>query len=226
MRKVLNFLTELRDNNNREWFDVHRSEWKEVQGFCNAFAEELIEGISSFDSSVQGLTIRDCTYRLNRDTRFSHDKTPYKTHIGIYIAPKGKKSGYAGYYFHIEPDDGDFIGKCLLSTGLYMAEPPILRSVRDEIFDNGTQLLKTIKNSKGFVLNTETKLKRTPKGFPADSEFDELLKQKNFFLAKELPTSFFLSDDLLKNTLAEFKRTAPFLAILNKAVQFGYEEMM
>lgn len=226
MEKVLEFLTMLRDNNNREWFDLHRSQWKEVQAHFNAFAEELIEGVSSFDPAVKGLTIRDCTYRLYRDTRFSINKIPYKTHVGVYIAPKGKKSGYAGYYFHLEPDGGDFIGANSLSSGLYMAEPPILRSVRDEIFDNGAQLLATIENSGGFVLNDESKLKRTPRGFPPDSEFDEMLKQKNFFISKSVPKSFMLSPNLLQNTLEEFKKTKPFINILNKAVQFGYDEMM
>ncbi len=226
MKNALDFLATLRDNNTKEWFDLHRSEWKKVQADFNAFAEELIEGIASFDSSVQGLTIRDCTYRLHRDTRFSLNKTPYKTHMGVYIAPKGKKSGYAGYYFHLEPEGGDFIGSNSLSTGLYMSEPPILRSVRDEIFDNGDQILSSIKKSGGFVLNTESKLKRTPRGFPADSKFDELLKQKNLIITKSVPNSFMLSDNLLQNTLAEFKKTTPFLTIVNKAVQYGYEEMM
>lgn len=226
MEKVLKFLELLKENNNKEWFDLHRSEWKEIQIFVNAFAEKLIEGISSFDSSIKGLTARDCTYRINRDIRFSNDKAPYKTHIGIYIAPKGKKSGYAGYYFHIEPNGGDFVGSNLLSAGLYAPEAVILRSVRDEIFDNGAKLLLSIENSTGFILNNDSKLKRTPKGFPSNSEFDELLKLKHFFLEQPVSTSFFLSDNLLKETINEFKKTTPFLDILNRAVQYGYEEMM
>ena len=227
MERVINFLTLLRENNSKEWFDLHRSEWKEVRKEFNAFTEGLIEGISSFDLSVKGLSVSDCTYRINRDTRFSHNKTPYKTYIGAYIAPKGKKSGYAGYYFHVEPEgEGGFIGNSLLSAGLYMPEPVILRSVRDEIVDNGAEVMKSIESSNGFSLNHDSKLKRTPKGFSTGSEFDDVLKLKDFIINKPITNSFLRSENLLEDTLREFETATPFLTILNRAVQFGYEEMM
>lgn len=103
MKEVIEFFRELHDHNTREWFDANRARWKRVQTQFHAFAEGLIDGIASFDPSVQGLRAKDCTYRIARDTRFSPDKSPYKTYIGAYVAPHGKKSGYAGYYFHIEP---------------------------------------------------------------------------------------------------------------------------
>jgi len=223
---VLDFLKLLRDNNNKEWFDVHRKQWQEVQSVFNTFTEGLIDGISSFDPSIRGLSAKNCRYRINRDIRFSNDKTPYKTHISAYIAPNGKKSGYAGYYFHIEPKGGDFIGDNQLAAGLYLPEPIILRSVRDEIFDNGVELERSIDAASGFLLNNDFKLKRTPKGFPVGSEFDEMLKLKYFFLEKPIDEAFLLSDDLLIKTLDEFKKSQPFISILNRAVRFGYEEMM
>lgn len=226
MKRVLDFLKLLRDNNSKEWFDEHRWEWKEVQQVFNTFTEELIEGIASFDPSVRGVNVRECTYRINRDTRFSRDKTPYKTHMGAYIAPKGKKSGYAGYYFHVEPEGNGFTGDSQLAAGLYMPEAVILRSVRDEIFDNGAQMEEAISMADGFTLNQDYKLKRTPKGFPLESEFDEMLKLKFFFMEKPIDNAFLLSDNLLERSLSHFETTMPFLSILNRAVQFGYEEMM
>lgn len=219
MKRVLDFLKRLASNNNKEWFDANRAEWNEVRGFFYDFTQGLIDGIASFDPSVKGVEVKNCTYRINRDIRFSHDKTPYKTNIGAYVAPGGKKSGYAGYYFHVNTDGSGFFG-----TGIYMPEPKILRSVRDEIFDNGAQILKTIENSNGFVLYTDDKLKRTPRGFPTDSEFDELLKLKHMFIQKPMTRSFMLSDNLLAKTCREFKTTTPFLDIVNRAVKFGYEE--
>ena len=68
----------------------------------DSFTEQLILGIQSFDSNINNLSVKDCTYRIYRDARFSKDKTPYKTHMGAFISPNGKKSGYSGYYFHIE----------------------------------------------------------------------------------------------------------------------------
>ncbi|MEG0499345.1 MAG: DUF2461 domain-containing protein [Alistipes sp.] len=226
MKKIIEFLRELNAHNEREWFDAHRAEWKLVQTQFNAFTEELIEGIASFDPSVRGLSFKDCTYRIYRDTRFSPDKTPYKNHIGAYIAPRGKKSGYAGYYFHIEPSDDGLCGRSLLSAGLYCPEAPLLRSVRDEIFDNGAELVTAMTEAHGFDLDQSNQLKRTPKGFPAESEFDALLRHKDFYLTKNISEEFLLSKDLLDNTLTEFRRTQHFIEILNRAVRFAYEEMM
>ena len=164
--------------------------------------------------------------RIARDTGFSPDKSPYKTYIGAYIAPKGKKSGFAGYYFHIEPCCDSLIWSNALSAGLYCPEPVVLRSVRDEITDNGAEIAAAIRKAKGFDLVEENKLKRVPTGFPADSEYADMLKLKDFYIAKRITEEFLLADDLLEKTLAEFRRTQPFVAILNRAVQFAYEEMM
>ena len=95
MKEVIDFFRRLHDDNTREWFDAHRAEWTRVKGRFADFTGQLIGGIASFDPEVRGLRPQDCTYRIARDTRFSPDKSPYKTYIGAYIAPKGKKSGFA-----------------------------------------------------------------------------------------------------------------------------------
>ena len=102
----------------------------------------------------------------------------------------------------------------------------VLRSVREEILDNGAEIAAAIRKAKGFGIVEENKLKRVPTGFPADSEYAEMLKLKDFYIAKKITEEFLLSDDLLERTLAEFRRTQPFIAILNRAVQFAHEEMM
>lgn len=102
----------------------------------------------------------------------------------------------------------------------------MLRSVRDEITDNGAEIAAAIRKAKGFDLVEENKLKRVPTGFPADSEYADMLKLKDFYIAKRITEEFLLADDLLEKTLAEFRCTQPFVAILNRAVQFAYEEMM
>ena len=211
MKEVIDFFRRLHDNNDRAWFDAHRTEWAHVKGYFAAFTEQLIAGIAEFDPRVRGLRVQDCTYRIARDTRFSPDKSPYKTYIGAYIAPKGKKSGFAGYYFHIEPCCDSLVWSNLLSAGLYCP---------------GAEIAAAIRKAKGFAIVEENKLKRVPTGFPADSEYAEMLKLKDFYIAKKITEEFLLSDDLLERTLAEFRRTQPFIAILNRAVQFAYEEMM
>ena len=99
-------------------------------------------------------------------------------------------------------------------------------ALREEILDNGAEIAAAIRKAKGFAIVEENKLKRVPTGFPADSEYAEMLKLKDFYIAKKITEEFLLSDDLLERTLAEFRRTQPFIAILNRAVQFAYEEMM
>ena len=225
MQEVIDFFRRLHDNNDREWFDAHRAEWTRVKGQFAAFTERLIEGIAAFDPSVRGLRAQDCTYRIARDTRFSPDKTPYKNHIGAYIAPKGKKSGFAGYYIHIEPAGDGLPGNHLLAAGAVCLEPPVLRSVREEVLDNGAELRKTVTAARGFSLDESNKLKRIPLGFPADSEFAEMLKLKDFCLMKPVSEKFVLADDLVERTVEEFRRTQPFIAIVNRAIQYAYDEM-
>lgn len=101
MQDIITFLRELQANNHREWFMANKDRYATLQARFNGFVDELIYEISRFDETVTGLTAKDCTYRIYRDVRFSADKSPYKTHMGAFICPGGKKSGYSGYYFHI-----------------------------------------------------------------------------------------------------------------------------
>lgn len=222
MTETLDFLQRLRANNDREWFDAHRSEWTHVKRHFAAFTERLIAGITSFDPSVRGLRAQDCTYRIARDTRFSADKTPYKSHLGAYIAPHGKKSGFAGYYFHLEPSDDSPLGNSLLAAGLYCPEPVVLRSVREEILDHGDELTRAMSEARGFLLDTTVRLKRVPTGFPADSAYADLLKQKSFGIEKPIPGEM-LPDagTLLEYAVGEFRRTQPFVSQLNRAVAYA-----
>lgn len=105
MKEILDFLAELSQNNNREWFNANKEKYLQVREKFEAFAQQLIEKISSWDEDVAAsqLQVKDCTYRIYRDTRFSKDKVPYKTHMGIFICKGGKKSPNAGYYLHLEP---------------------------------------------------------------------------------------------------------------------------
>lgn len=227
MEKSIKFLTDLRDNNNREWFAAHKGEYNEALSEFNSFVEELIEGISTFDASVKGLTVKDCTYRIYRDTRFSNDKTPYKTHLGAYICRGGKKSGYAGYYFHLEPTGDGLLGCNIMSSGIYMPEPKVLKSIREDILDNGDRYLEAIKKAKGFRIDTEggNSLKRNPAGFPPGSQYDDLLRLRNIYLEKRFGNEYALDGDLVKNLVRDFKSTYDFLRMVNMAVEYAYEEM-
>ena len=128
--RILHFLEDISVNNNREWFNANKEEYKAVRTDFEDGINKAILRISEFDPTVKHLTVKDTTYRFYRDTRFSSDKSPYKTHLGAYIAAHGKKSLHGGYYIHLEPSH------CLVSCGNYWLPTNILTSCRNEIMGN------------------------------------------------------------------------------------------
>lgn len=227
MEELLDFLRRLDANNNRAWFDEHRAEWLRSKRWIAELTEDLIAGISQFDSTVRGLRPQDCTFRIARDTRFSKDKTPYKNWVGIYIAPHGRHGGYAGYYLHISPNDDGLIGQHMLVPGLYCPEPVVLRSVREEILDHGDEMQQHIDAAArhGYQLDRSNCLKRTPTGFPAGTPHDDLLRLKDIYVAKPLTEAFLLGERLAERIVEELRPTYPLIEQLNRAVQYAYEEM-
>jgi uncharacterized protein (TIGR02453 family) len=140
---TLNFLKKLAKNNNKEWFDKNRPTYEEVKLEVKSLVKEVVEAIAEFDTSIANLEPKDCMFRINRDVRFSKNKSPYKTNMGFMIAPGGKKSLKSCYYVHIEP------GNCFLAGGIHMPSPEQLKAIRQEIDYNG-DALKNIFKSKPF----------------------------------------------------------------------------
>ena len=223
MKRIIQFLNQLQNNNNREWFEDHKTEYKEAQSVFNTFVEKLISGIASFDPLIKNLSVKDCTYRIYRDIRFSNDKTPYKTHMGAFVAPNGKSGGYSGYYFHIEAQDAKYIGSHLLSTGIYCPEPKVVKSIREEIMLNGKKFSEAVNIARKFNLDSSSSLKKVPLGFPSDSEYAEYFKLKDYFLSQRVDDAFIVNDNLLENTLKEFKRTLVFNSLINRAAKYAYD---
>ncbi len=223
MERVINFLNNLSDNNNRDWFERNKGYYKESVEIFNSFVIKLIDGIAQFDDEIKNIGIKDCTYRIYRDVRFSKDKSPYKTHMGAFISKGGKKGSHSGYYFHIEADNANYIGSSILSTGIYMPESHILKSIREEIMLNGDEMVNAIEFATGFALDTESSLSRVPSGFPANDNYSQLYKLKNYFLFKKIDKEFLLGDHLLERVVNEYKKTQWFNNLLNKAVDYSLE---
>ena len=222
----LQFLRDIAVHNNREWFHEHREEYDAARAAFESMVAELIARITVFDPAVQYLSVGDCTYRFYRDTRFSPDKSPYKRHFGAYINAKGKKAFQGGYYFHLEPtcDDG-LLGNHLLAAGAVCIEPTLLRSIREEVLDHGSEMRQSIHGARGFRLDTSNSLKRVPTGFPSDSEFADLLKLKDYCMTKTVSEEWVLSGNLTDRLVEEFRRTKPFIDQLNRAIRYAWEEM-
>lgn len=221
MREILNFLDELMRNNNREWFNAHKSEYLYIQDKFNHFALRLMEATAAFDPEVYGLELKDCTYRIYRDIRFSSDKRPYKNHLGCYICKGGKKSGNSGYYFHIEPKEADYIGRNLLAAGIYAPTKEQLLRIRHEIECDGEVLDKAVKKAQHFDFEESSFLKRVPNGYSKDSVFEKYLRLKDFSLCQPLPDEIVFGDmdQLLAFVVKEFKSVKNYNQWLNQCVE-------
>jgi len=222
MKTILKFLRELEMNNNKPWFDSHKNEYLEARSHFNALVEQLLAGITSFDDSIRGVGVNDCTYRIYKDMRFSKDGLPYKTHFGAFIARGGRKSGYSGYYFHIGTGSGEeYPCRSFLAVGNYYTEPKVLRILREDIELGGGDFDRIIKNlHPSLSLDQDQKLKRAPLGFNAEGPYIDYIKLKNFCLSGTFDDSRLDIDQIVKVC-----RTAkPFLDYINRAIEFSREE--
>lgn len=222
MDTILKFLRQLEKNNNKPWFDAHKSEYLEARARFNAIVETLIGGIAAFDPSVKGVGIKESTYRINKDMRFSKDGLPYKTHFGAFIARGGKKSGYSGYYFHIGTGSSDeYPCRSFLAVGNYYMEPKVLKILREDIELGGGDFDRIIKGlHPSLSLDRDQKLKRAPVGFDAEGPYIEYIKLKNFCLSGEYDDA----DPDMNEVLKVFESAKPFLDYINRAIEYSREE--
>lgn len=226
MEQLLDFLLNLHANNNKAWFDAHKTEYLQAKNTFSTLAMRLVEGIRSFDDTIGPLTLKDCTYRINRDIRFSPDKRPYKTHFGVFICRGGRKSGYSGYYFHIGIADGDaYPDGHIVAIGNYFTEPPVLKILREDIDMGGDAFDRIIKSvDPRLALDQDQKLKKVPRGFEPGSLNDEYLKLKNYCLCFNPDRSFILDPNLVDNLLQLFRTGKPLLDFINRAIDYTREQ--
>ena len=175
--------------------------------------------MQKFDDNCKGLTLKDCTYRFYRDTRFSPDKRPYKTHFGVFVCPEGKKSMLAGYYFHLEAKESEYLGHNMLCTGMYMPDTAMLKTIRNEILFNGEPLIESIAKADTFDLDTSNAMKRVPNGYPKDHPQAELFRQRDWLLVQDLPEKRLSDPHLVNWVVSEFEKTKDFCQWLNRTVK-------
>ncbi|MEI6765987.1 MAG: DUF2461 domain-containing protein [Bacteroidota bacterium] len=216
VKDILDFLKKLAANNNREWFQLNKSKYEAAKTEVDVIVAELLKEISVFDSDIKFTTPKDCVFRIYKDVRFSHDKTPYKTNMGAIIR-KGGRGGpnYAGYYLHFEP------GGCFLAGGIWMPEAPLLKAIRSEILYNTDVYLKLINDKqfkKYFGEIDGEKLVNAPKDFPKDFEHIELLKLKSYNMMHFYDPSAMTQKELVKYVVKMFKLMKPYNDFLNHVV--------
>jgi uncharacterized protein (TIGR02453 family) len=216
---TLTFLKGLRKNNDKSWFDSHRTQYEEARKDFENFIAAVLEKYSTKDEDLKDLTSKKCMFRINRDIRFSKDKSPYKTNFGASMDRGGKKSIFSGYYFHCEP------GKSFIGGGLWMPMPPEMKKVRQEI-DYCYDEFKQILNSKKFkavykelYTGEGTKLAKVPQGFEKDNPAAEYLKLKSWLAMKEITDAELTSRDLVRKTVDAFEVLQPMIKFLNRALE-------
>ena len=212
---TLDFLNKLKKNNNKEWFDKNRSLYETARKDFELFIEEFIASASKFDPAIKHLEAKKCMFRINRDIRFSKDKTPYKTNLAATISPGGKKSFSPGYYIHIQP------GASFLAGGTWRPEPPQLNAIRQEIDYNAEEFNKIIghKDFKKYFggLSDEDKLKTVPKGYDKTHPEIDTLKNRSFIVVHDLKDKDVVSKGFLKHCIIVCKAMHPLELFLRKA---------
>ena len=218
MKDLFDFLKNLSSNNSKEWMQQHDAEYRRAILQRDTAAQEFINAVSSFEPAAARLNVKDVVYRLNRDIRFSTDKSPYKTHMGIFVCPPyGKKSLLSGYYLHLEP------GNSFLCGGNYGLPTPHLTAIRRDIKDNIEEYLSIVEDPKFKQYFKEVgmdKLKTAPKGFDKDWKYIEYVKPRDFGVIMPLADKFFYKGDPIKqlvSPLVQIKR-------LNDFVNFALTE--
>jgi uncharacterized protein (TIGR02453 family) len=206
-RIIFDFLKDLKNNNNREWFQANKDRYNQAKAAFESFINDLIPRIRTMDSSVDMITAKDCVFRIYRDVRFSGDKSPYKTNMGGYIARGGKSSMLAGYYVHLEP------GASILAGGLYMPPADTLKKVREEIYFQTDQFKKIVFDKKFMdcfgEINDTDKMKNPPKGFSKEFPDINLLKFRNYAVMHPVLDKVALSDNYLEYSLDVFRILHP-----------------
>ncbi len=216
---TLKFLKDLQKNNNKPWFEKNRSVYENAKADFGTFVQTIIDKHGKKDESIKELKAKECMFRINRDVRFAKDKSPYKNNFGASINRGGKKSIYAGYYFHCQP------GEAFAGGGLWVPMPADLKKVRQEV-DYCYDEFKKIVGSKKFkkvygdlIKDGETSLVKVPQGFEKDNPAAAYIKLKSFIAMKKLSDKELTSKDLTGITLEAFDTLQPLLAFINRSLE-------
>lgn len=211
------FLRDLAAHNERDWFQLNKSRYDAARKDVLNFTASLIRELSAIDPLIpQNLDPASCVMRIYRDVRFSKDKAPYKKNFGIGISPNGKNFLGPGYYLHIEPRSSFLAGGC------WMPESELLRSIRQEIDYNSSEIHNIIddlafKEYFGSP-DSEYKLKTVPKGYDASHPDIDLLKLKSFTFSHSLADDILIKPDALDQLVYGFRVLHPFIAFLRNVI--------
>ncbi len=218
MKGILKFLSDLRKNNDRRWFEKNKGRYLEAKQAFEDFVAELLQQLSRFDDRVAGLDAKKLPFRIYRDIRFSRDKRPYKENMGAGISPNGKLIQEPGYYIHIQPG-----GKSFVAGGIYMPNAENLAKVRQEIDYNGVGLDAIMKNRTFKTLfggfDDFDRVKTAPKGYDKEHPRIEMLKNRSFIVSQSFSDKEVVEKAFVKRLSATCKAIKPLNDFLREALE-------
>lgn len=224
-KETFDFLAELRENNDREWFQENKGRYDQIWATMKSFVQTIIEGLAQIDPYItKEIPAAKCLFRIYRDTRFSLDKTPYKSWLGAGISFNGRKLEGPEYYIHIQP------GNSFLAVGYWKPKKEHLEAIRQEIDYNGEEFSQILKNlnttgsnqneppRNSLKLDQDEMLKRPPAGYAQDHPDINLIKLKSFTLSCALEDSVFYGPNCLEIVLKTYQNAQDFKRFIHQAI--------
>lgn len=217
-KETLQFLDDLKANNNRDWFQDNKKRYEALKKEYQQLVSDFLDAMKPLDPSLEMLEVKNCTFRINRDIRFSKDKSPYKTHLGVWISSGQKGLNRSGYYVHIQ-NGGSFI-----AGGLYCPESEDLKKMRKEIaffHEDLEEILaekKFKKEFNSFDRNEANTLKNPPRGYEKDHPAIELLKLKSFECSQKFDISEVTKKDFVAIMSQKLITLKPLNEFINRAL--------
>ncbi|MFK7000255.1 DUF2461 domain-containing protein [Flavobacterium oreochromis] len=218
-KEAINFLEDLKANNTTEWMHANKKRYEAYKKDYHNLISNILEEIKPLDPSLEPLEVKNCTFRINRDIRFSKDKSPYKTNMGIWMSTNKLRKNSPGYYIHFEK------GKCFIAGGVWCPETDDLKKIRREIaffYEDLEEIVndKTFKKEFNSLDREEGNvLKSAPKGYDNNHPAIEFLKLKSFTISQPIDEKWFTDQDFAKKIASKLITIKPFNSFLNRALE-------
>ena len=217
-KDTLQFLDDLKANNNRDWFLDNKKRYEAFKVDYQHLVADLLDAMKPLDPSLEMLEVKNCTFRINRDIRFSKDKTPYKSHLGIWLSSGAKGLNRSGYYIHLEN------GSSFIAGGLYCPEANDLKKMRKEIayFHEDLETILSEKEFKkefnDFDRDEKNTLKNPPRGYEKEHPAIDLLKLKSFESSQKINFSTAGTKDFVTTVSKKLILLKPLNDFINRAL--------
>ena len=216
--EALQFIEELKANNNTEWMHANKKRYDNYKKDYHAMIANLLQEMKPLDKNLELLEIKNCTFRINRDIRFAKDKTPYKTNISMWLSTNKNRKNSSGYYIHYEK------GASFIAGGMWCPEAEELKKIRKEIAFFHEDLTTIVTNEdfknnfKSLSQDENNILKNAPKGYDINHEAIEFLKLKSFTASQKIDDKLFTDKDFSKKISEKLIALKPLNEFLNRAL--------